>query len=184
MFVFIGPTARAAADRARSSSTDRLARLVLALRRLDRKRLVRLFGQAAGLVWVVAAILAYPLSEASRQRDARQTIERLGGRYNVSRSAMGDWLPAWLIDCCGGENLYPVRSIDLSFCDVCDDDVAMLLEFRDLEQINLCGCPRITQAGVAQLKRLPRIKLVWVNGMSVDEAGSYLASDSVAASGR
>jgi hypothetical protein len=184
MFVFISPKGLVTDDRARLSSIGRIAHLFVASRRLDRRRLARSLVQLVGLVWIVAAILVYPVSQSSRQCDARQMVTRLGGSYNVGRNLATQWLPEWLMNACGGDNLYPVESINLSHCDVRDEDLEMLLQFPRLEQVNLCGCHRVTHAGVAKLKRLRHLKLVWVNGMSVEDAGSCLTTDLVAASGR
>lgn len=182
MFVFISPKGLATDDWARRSLVGRITHLFVASRRLDRKRLARSLGQLVGLVWIVAAILAYPMSQASRQCDARQMVTRLGGRYHVGRAGATQWLPVWFMNACGGDNLYPVQSINLSHCDVGDEDLEMLLHFPRLQQVNLCGCPRVTHAGVAKLRKLRHLKLVWVNGMSVKDAGSCLTTDLVAAS--
>ena len=182
MFVFISPKGLATDDRARQSLIGRITHLFVASCRFDRKRLARSVGQLIGLVWIVAAILVYPMSRSSRQCDARQMVTRLGGHYSVGRDAATRWLPEWFMNACGGENLHPVQSVNLSHCDVSDEDLEMLLQFPRLEQVNLCGCPRVTHAGVAKLKRLRHLKLVWVNGMSVEDAGSCLTTDLVAAS--
>jgi hypothetical protein len=180
MFVFTRPAGTVTDDRARSSSTGRTFRSFVALfHRPDRKTLAQLLG----LAWVAVAIIAWPVYQANLERDARQMVKHLGGRYNVDRNTSADVLPARVAEWFGGENLHPVRSVNLSRCDVTDEDLALLLKFKSLEQVNLCGCNHITTEGVARLWRLPRMKLVWVDGMTVEEAGRCLTGETIAAAG-
>ena len=184
MIVFSRPTGTVADDRARKSSTERTLRSCFtAFHRPSRRALVQHLCQSIGLAWVVAAIVIYPICQANREREARQAVLGWGGRYNVDRNALAEALPNCVAEWFGGENLHPVRSINLSHCDIDDDDLAVLQQFQSLEQINLCGCSRLTTDGVAQLRRLPRMKLVWVDGMSVDEAGRCLLGEPIAAAG-
>ncbi len=185
MLSLLRPAGPATGDRARSSSTGCVMfLLVRSLRCVEHRKGVRQLCQLFGLVWIVGAIVAYPIINAQREREARQLVLRLGGRYNVDRNPTADLLPDWLARRCGGECLYAVRSINLSHCDVGDEELETLLQFKGLEQINLCDCPRVTSAGVAELRRLPRMKLVWVDGMSIEDASVCLTGEPIAAAGR
>ncbi|HVX12641.1 MAG TPA: hypothetical protein VHC22_15785 [Pirellulales bacterium] len=182
MFVFVRPTGTVVGDRTRSSPTARVFRwLESASCRADRRRLARNVCQSLGLAWIAVAIVVYPMSRANRQREAREAVKNWGGCYHVGRSALVDALPTCVADWFGGETLYPVRSVNLCRCDVSDEDLTLLMEFGALEQVNLCGCPRVTTDGVARLRRLPQMKLVWTDGMTIDEAGRYLTGQPVAA---
>ncbi|HWB11351.1 MAG TPA: hypothetical protein VG826_19130 [Pirellulales bacterium] len=167
-------------DRARASSTRGSF-----FRRIagDRRQIfaVRHLCQFGALAWIACAIVIYPVVQARHEREARAAVLRLGGRYNVAPNRAAAYLPGWFINLIGGECLYPVRSINLANSKVSDDDVEALLHFTSLEQINLCGCSRITSTGLARLRQLPRLKLVWLDGMSVAEAGSHLTGEPVAA---
>jgi hypothetical protein len=137
--------------------------------------------QAGALAWIASAIVLYPTVHARHEREARAVVKRLGGRYNVAPNRLADCLPRRVVEFLGGENLSSVTSINLAHSDVSDDDMEALLHFTSLEQINLCGCSRITPFGLARLRQLPRLKLVWVDGMSVAEAGRRLTGDPMAA---
>ena len=184
MFDSLRPSGQETGDRALSSSTGRAVSVFSrSLRAFARRPFRRQFAQLFALIWVVGAIVAYPLFEARREREARELVLRLGGRYNLDQNSLAEMLPTWLRNHCGGEYLYPVRSINLSRCDVSDEDIDVLLQFRGLEQINLCGCRRVSRDSIAQLRSLPRMKLVWVTGMSVREASDLLMGETMAASG-
>jgi hypothetical protein len=144
----------------------------------------RRLAEAFALIWVVAAIVVYPVLQSHRQTAARAAVKQLGGRYSVAPNHAADLLPFWMLNLCGGENLYAVLSINLARSDVTDDDLKALLQFTALEQINLCGCDRITEQGLVHLKRLPRLKLIWLDGMSVEDAGRCITGEPMAASGR
>jgi hypothetical protein len=169
----------AADDRARPSSTEGalFRQSTGGCRKVfTRKRVCQL----GALAWIVGAIVIYPVIHARREGEARAVVLRLGGRYNVAPNRVCAHLPRWFVGI-GGENLAPVRSINLANTAVNDDDVETLLQFTSLEQINLCGCSRITPGGLARLRQLPRLKLLWVDGMSVAEAGSHLTGEPMAA---
>lgn len=185
MFDSLRPSGQETGDRALSSSTGRVTfAFADCLRGFAHRPVARQFGQFFALLWVVSAIVAYPLCDTRREHQARQLVQRLGGRYNLDENSLADMLPNGLRRRCGGEYLYRVRSINLSHCDVADEDIEALLQFRSLEQINLSGCRRVSRAGIARLRGLPRMKLVWVTGMSVQEASAQLTGESMAAVGR
>lgn len=50
-------------------------------------------------------------------------------------------------------------------------------------QINLCDCSRVSEVGLARLRQLPRLKLIWLDGMSIEDAGRRITGESMAASG-
>jgi len=140
--------------------------------------------QLGALACLAGVIVIYPTVHARREREAKALVEKLGGRCHVALDGTADYLPAWLVTLIGFENLYPVRSVSLANSDVCDDDIETLLHLTNLEQINLCGCSRITPSGLARLRRLPRMKLVWVDGMGLEEVGRHLTGERMAAAGQ
>ncbi|HET6884493.1 MAG TPA: hypothetical protein VFI31_30345 [Pirellulales bacterium] len=180
MFVFCRPSGTVADDRARSSPTDVSVRFRFARFR-NRVKITRNLCQLVGLAWIVGAIGIYPFVERRREREARQAIRELGGRFHFDENPLADWLPNRVANWYGWENLHSIRSVNLSHCDPTDDDVEKLLRFRSLEQVNLCGCRRVTTEGAARLWTLPRMKLVWVDGMSIDDASRCLMGEPIAA---
>jgi hypothetical protein len=145
--------------------------------RVNRAQFVRYFWQSAGLTWVTAAILVYPIVQANREREAWRTINRLGGHCHVDDGVLRRMLPKGFRQWCGLDSLHSIRTINLSHRDVSDADLEKLMCLRSLQQINLCGCPNVTTEGVAKLQMLPQIKLVWVDGMTVEDASRCLMED-------
>lgn len=177
MFVVSHLPGTVAGGRALMSSPDVASRSFAAAFHVNRAQLVRYFWQSAGLAWVTAAILIYPVVQAGREREAREVIQRLGGRCHVDDSSIARLLPQALYQWFGLDNLHSVRTINFSRCDVSDADIEKLMCLRSLQQINLCGCPKVTTAGVANLRSLPQMKLVWVDGMSVEDASRCLMGE-------
>lgn len=177
MFVSSHLPGTVADGRAHSSSPDVASRSFAAAFCVNRALLVRYFWQSFGLAWVTAAILVYPVVQASRERDARRLIKQLGGRCHVDDTALARLLPLGIRQWCGLDSLHSIRTINLSHCDVCDADLEKLMCLRSLQQVNLCGCPRVTTAGVARLQTLPQMKLVWIDGMSVEDASRCLMGE-------
>lgn len=184
MFAYSRPSGKAADDRARTSSTAGSCRFFSAAFRVEHPRLVRNVGQSLGLVWVTAAILTFPILDLRRERDARQIIKRLGGHYHVDRRAVADFLPTAVVNWCGYENLHSVRSVNLCHSSVTDDDLEVLARLKSLEQINLCDCPRVTTAAIERLQNLPRMRLVWIDGMSIEDASRCLMGETIASVGQ
>lgn len=184
MFDSLRPSGHKTGDRAHSSPTGRaVAAFARCLQVLRRRPARRQLAQFFALFWIVTAISAYPIIESLREREARQLVLRLGGRYNLGENSLADTLPNWLRNRCGGEYLYPVRSVNLAHCNLVDEDVRLLLQFRSLEQINVSGCDGVSRSGITQLRRLPQMKLVWVSGMSIHDASAQLTGEPIAAAG-
>lgn len=177
MFVSSHPPGTVADGRAHSSSPDAASRSFAAAFRVNRAQLVRSFWQSVGLAWVAAAILVYPIVQAGREREARRLIDRLGGHCHVDDGALARLLPNGFRRWCGLDNLHSIRTINLSRCDVSDADLDKLMCLKSLQQINLCGCPKVTTEAVARLQTLPQMRLVWVNGMTVEDASRCLMGD-------
>lgn len=184
MFAFCRPSEKAAESRTRSSSTGRPYRFFSAAFGVDRPRLIRYLGQSLGLVWVTAAILTLPIVDLRRERAARETVKRLGGYYHVDRRPVADFLPMAVMNWFGIDNLHSLRSVNLSRSNATDGDLEILARVKSLEQVNLCHCPRVTTAGIARLRNMPRMKLVWVDGMTIEDASRCLMGESIASAAR
>ncbi len=180
MFAFCRPSEKAAEDRAHSSSTERPCRSFSAAFRVDRPRLLRYLAQSLGLAWLTAAILALPIIDLKRERAARDTVKRLGGYYHVDRRPMADLLPMAVVNWCGVDNLHSLRSVNLSHSKATDDDLEILSRVKSLEQVNVCDCPQVTTAGVERLQNMPRMKLVWIDGMTLEDASRCLMGEPIA----
>ena len=138
-------------------------------------------GKLGAWVCLAGIIVIYPSVRARREREAKALVERLGGRCHVPLDSTANYLPSWMVTLIGFENLCPVEGISLANSDVCDDDIEVLLHLTNLQRINLCGCHRVTPSCLARLRQLPQMKLVWVDGISIEEAGRHLTGETMAA---
>lgn len=160
--------------RALSSSSDAESRCFIAAFRLDRAQLARCCWQLVGLAWLTVAILVFPIVQGRREREALHVINQVGGRCHIYDSALVRLVPRSVRPWFGLDRLHSIRTINFSRCKVSDADLEKLTCLRSLRQVNLCGCSGVTTRAVARLRAMPQMRLVWVDGMSVEDASRCL----------
>jgi hypothetical protein len=138
-------------------------------RRLDFRLSVRAL---IVLVLVIGGGLGWIVHRARTQRLAVAAIERAGGRVgyywkwydpttNPPTSLAKPW-PKWLVDAVGIDYLADVVGVQLSGYDqrvrATDDLMTEVGKLDRLRELDLNGCERVTDAGLAHLRGLSRLR--------------------------
>jgi hypothetical protein len=135
---------------------------------------------AVAVVAVPCAWLGHKIEQKRRQRDAVEAIRRLGGRVKFGDQIDFDGVPLagdrrppgplWFRELLGDDFFADVKSVDLSWTEVRDDDLQHLDKFPNLEFLGL-NRTRITDAGLSHVGGLRRLRMLDLTRSAISDAG-------------
>ena len=122
------------------------------------------------LLGVGLSYLAVKLKYVRRQREAAYAVEKLGGRPRSDESPAG---PVWLTKLLGEDLRYAVDSVKFPPT-ATDSDLLLLEAMPHLQYLELSGCRRITDAGLAHVACLKQLQWLLLNETQVTDADLLL----------
>jgi Leucine Rich Repeat (LRR) protein len=133
------------------------------------------------LVTLYCGWLAFLTLRAREQHEAVERVMQLHGAvaYGFEIDADGNWkrnaqplVPAWIRGRMGEDYFRCVAIVNFNEnADPADDDLRVFAKLRDVQQLSFSNCRKITDGGLIHLSGLVRLKVLVLDGTSIQGPG-------------